>query len=353
MYNLDFPIFGVSQEEKEARLLKAANELTEFHYKNCPEYKQIINVIYDGPTESKALSELPYLHVGLFKKHELYSVPKCNIIKTMYSSGTTGQAQSKIFIDSETATIQSKVLIKIVSSVLGNKRMPMIVIDTADILKKKEFTARAAGIVGMMNFGSKPFFALNEDMKLNIDGLKDFLKNNGKSQFFMFGFTYMVWCYFYEQIMDLELDLSNGILIHSGGWKKMLEKKVDNEIFKSSFKAASNLYRIYNFYGMIEQTGGIFLEDDDGLLYPSAVSDIIIRDPITLEDVGIDKEGLIQVISPITHSYPGHSILTEDYGIIRHINYSNKGRKGKGFSVLGRLPKAELRGCSNTFEAAG
>ena len=57
------------------------------------------------------------------------------IYKTMNSSGTLGQGVSKIYLDKENASSQTKVLTKIVSSVLGNKRLPMLIIDSQSIIK--------------------------------------------------------------------------------------------------------------------------------------------------------------------------------------------------------------------------
>ena len=41
------------------------------------------------------------------------------------------------------------------------------------------------------------------------------------------------------------------------------------------------------------------------------------------------------------------NILTEDMGIIHGIDNCKCGKKGKYFTVLGRVPSAELRGCSD------
>ena len=46
-------------------------------------------------------------------------------------------------------------------------------------------------------------------------------------------------------------------------------------------------------------------------------------------------------------SYPGHNLLTEDMGVIRGIDNCKCGIKGKYFSVIGRVPDSELRGCSD------
>ena len=62
--------------------------------------------------------------------------------------------------------------------------------------------------------------------------------------------------------------------------------------------------------------------------------------------------GLVQVVSCLPTSYPGHSLLTEDLGVIRGVDDPRLGMKGRFFEILGRVPQAELRGCSDTFTPA-
>ena len=57
--------------------------------------------------------------------------------------------------------------------------------------------------------------------------------------------------------------------------------------------------------------------------------------------------GLIQIISLLPTSYPGHSIITEDQGAIFGEDDCKCGRSGKYFKVFGRIPKSEIRGCGN------
>jgi hypothetical protein len=189
-------------------------------------------------------------------------------------------------------------------------------------------------------------------MTLDVDAVAGFLASHGDAPFVIFGFTFMVWKYFLIAIESLGLDLRNGILIHSGGWKKLADMAVSAQEFRSRFQRATGLSRIYNFYGMVEQVGSIFLEGEDGYLYAPTFADIIIRDPETWKEAPVGKPGVVQVLSILPLSYPGHSLLTEDLGVIHGIDDSTCGRKGKYFSILGRIPKAELRGCSDTHAAS-
>jgi hypothetical protein len=225
----------------------------------------------------------------------------------------------------------------------------MIMLESATIVRdRRSFGARGAGVLGMSVFGRSHFYALDEHMELDVIGLEAFLARYGGKPFLMFGFTYMVWAYFYQRIASLGLDLSQGILIHSGGWKKLIAQSVTNEEFKHAFQRDTGLRCIYNFYGMAEQIGGIFLEGEDGCLYAPNFADVVIRDPATLAELPTGQIGLVEVLSLLPRSYPGHAILTEDLGVVDRVDGNCHGRMGKAFRILGRLPKAELRGCSDT-----
>ena len=91
---------------------------------------------------------------------------------------------------------------------------------------------------------------------------------------------------------------------------------------------------------MVEQTGSIHMECDEGYLHTSEYSDIIVRDFKNFEVLDNGEEGIIQLISLIPHSYPGHSILTEDTGYIGGEDDCTCGRKGKYFKITGRIKNA-------------
>jgi hypothetical protein len=342
------PQYSLTQPEKESSLTPQLAALTRHHRSHCAPYDRLLSVIYPGSADPDSLAAVPFIPISLFKTHRLASIADADVFKTITSSGTTGQQVSQIVLDAETARRQTIALGRIMTGVLGPERLPMILIESQTILKDRlRFNARAAGVLGMMNFGRRHFYALDDAMNLDLPGLTAFLTEFGSRPFLIFGFTFMVWQYFLLRIAHLGLDLSQGILIHSGGWKKLEEMAVSNPEFRQRFAAATGLTRIYNFYGMAEQVGSVFLEGEDGYLYPPNFGDVIIRNPLTFREQPVGEPGVIQVLSVLPGSYPGHSILTEDLGVIRGIDDSRCGRSGKYFTVLGRVPQAELRGCSD------
>ena len=345
--------YSLAQTAREALMITGLNELTKRHYAGCPEYARILDGAWHGSSGASVLADVPYLPVALFKTQRLKSVPADDIRVTLTSSGTTQQIVSKVLLNSENSSIQQRALTNSLTHILGKQRLPMLVIDTQAVFDDpREMSARGAGVLGLMRYGRNHAFALNRDLSPDFDAVRAFLDKNADKPFFLFGFTYMVWVNFYEQFREAGLDLSNGTLIHSGGWKKMADKSVDNSAFRIALKNAFDLKSVYNFYGMVEQIGSIFLEGPGGLLYPPNFADVIVRDPETWRPAPLGQPGIIQVLSLLPHSYPGHSLLTEDIGVIDRIDLGSDGWMGKGIRVLGRVSRSELRGCSDVLGAA-
>jgi len=344
--------FSLVHGEKAALYLRAFSDLTSHHYEKCLPYRRLLDVLGVRPDRLENVEDVPFIPVRLFKDYELLSVDRSQIVKTMTSSGTTGQRVSKIFLDRETAANQTKVLTKLMSTFLGKKRLPMLVIDTKAVLKDRNlFSARGAGILGFSMLGYDVTYALDETMQLDLDTIQSFLQKHKDEDILLFGFTFMIWEHFYRTLESagIRLALDKGIIIHGGGWKKLIEQAVDNNTFKNSIQKVSGIKKIYNYYGMVEQTGSIFMECEHGQLHSSIFSDVIIRDFKDFSSLGAGQQGLIQLISLLPFSYPGHSILSEDIGELLGEDDCPCGRMGKYFKVHGRIKNAEVRGCSDTY----
>lgn len=334
--------YSLKRDQKQKLLASELVDLDLLHQRSCAIYERII----------KARNNYShYLPVRLFKLMHLKSVPDDKVYKVLTSSGTTSQVVSKITLDAETAKLQTKVLVHIMQSYLGKKRLPMLIIDHPNVIKDRaNFSARGAGILGLSNFGRDHTYALNDDMTLNIEAVQQFFEKHQHQEVLMFGFTFMVWQYFIKQLeqKNIQLPTNNGILIHSGGWKKLQDKAVDNPTFKQQCKKWAGLDRVHNFYGMVEQVGSIFVECEHGFLHAPNFADIKAIDLHEMKEKPLGSEGVICVESIIPKSYPGHRLLTEDLGTIHGVDDCQCGRHGKYFTISGRLKKAELRGCSDT-----
>ena len=134
------------------------------------------------------------------------------------------------------------------------------------------------------------------------------------------------------------------ILVHGGGWKRLADQSVDNPTFKQRLAEQFGIRRVSNYYGMVEQVELIFMEREEGYFHIPAFADVLMRELPSLESA---ESGAVEVLSLLPRSYPGHAILTEDLGTVLGRDDCPCGREGQYIRIHGRIPKAEMRGCSD------
>ena len=342
--------FSMSSSKKNFFFLNYLNNLNLHHYNKSDLYKRYLDKMNFKSNKYSSLVSFPFLPVRLFKEFDFLSIKRKNIFKTINSSGTTSNITSKIYIDKTNALNQIKVLQKIFNSVVGNSRLPMLVIDSKnDNLNRNNFNASAAAISGFSMFANEVVYLLDQNGNIDYENLNNFLNKHSNSKFLVFGFTYNVFINLINKLKKNKLNqknLSGAFLIHGGGWKKIEKQKIKRDTFNKLINKKLNIKNIINYYGLVEQIGSIFFECKCGYFIASNFSEIIIRD----ENFKICKDGesgFVQLISLLPTSYPGHNILTEDVGeIVKNHNCTCYGH-GKRFLIHGRLKDAELRGCSN------
>lgn len=324
--------------------LEVFKSLTKHHFKRCINYKKIVSQIF-GKKKIKATQDVPYISVNVFKNLELKSIKNNQIHKIMLSSGTTGK-NSRIYLDKQNSKDQIEVLNNTFKKFVSNERLPMLIVGQNPLLlKKNSFNAQSAAIIGFSIFSSKIFYLINEHGEIDEKILDDFIKYTSTKNFFIFGFTFNIFNILIKKLKK-KFNFEKGILIHGGGWKKLEDIKISNEKFKYLLNKKFKLKKIINYYGLIEQTGSIFFECKKGYFHTSDYNDILTRDE-NFQILKNKKKGLVQLLSTIPKSYPGHSILTEDIGTIIGEDDCKCGIKGKFFKIYGRVKRSEIRGCSN------
>lgn len=341
--------YSLDKAVKDRQLTLQLKELCRHHMAACPEYAQMMHASGLDLDEVTDYRQIPPLPVGLFKRMRLSSIDDPSY-KVLTSSGTSGQNVSQIILDGDTRTQQQRALAEIGTDFLGDKRLPMLVIDCENTVRDRErFSARTAGIMGFSLFGIHRTFALRSDMSLDADAVCDFLDKYGREPFLIFGFTYIIWEHLINTPDGLS-DMSKGILIHGGGWKKLQDLQISKDEFRSRLKTRFGITRVHDYYGMAEQAGSIFMECEEGHLHCSDYSGVVVRRAADMSVCEHNEQGIIEVLSVLPKSYPGHILLTEDEGVLLGEDDCPCGRKGAYFRVIGRVAHAEIRGCSDTYE---
>ena len=324
----------------------------------CPGYRRFLDK-FGGPIDAwRSPADVPPLPTAMFKHFLLSAIPPEKIVRELHSSSTTGQRPSRIVIDKTTAFRQSRALVSILKEHIGNRRRPFLVLDCADSVGQGDsLSARGAAIRGVGNFASKTVFALDRtpsgELLPDWERIADFFADHGAGPVLLFGFTFIVWTHFILEAerRGLSFIAPEAVLMHSGGWKKLSAQAVSKEAFTQRTAAVlgANAENVLDFYGMVEQVGTVFVDCPAGNKHAPAFADVILRRPLSLQPVDVAQSGIIEVLSALPTSYPGHALITEDQGVLLGIDDCPCGRKGNYFRFTNRIERAEVRGCGDTF----
>lgn len=329
-------LFTLTQAEKEKILLPLFQDLTSYHKAACPAYRKIVDLAFPEHETAKTLSDLPYLPLSIFKHRRLVSAPEENICLSVQSSGAR---KSQVDLDAATAELAAQMLAATLRTVTGEKKYPLLIVDAPNGPDKEGPIGNrtAATLSVIQSLGQENCtFALKEDMGPDERAMRQFFAEHRTEPFLIFGFTDLIWEKFLPPCEKHSTNLSKAVLLHTGGWRQMGREYIDNETFRNRFRKSTGLSRVVNFYGIAETPGAVFLENADGLFYIPAFADVIIRDPENFKPVENGTPGLIQILSLIPHSFPGHSLLTEDVGIVEAVDTGRDGWNGKAVRFLGR-----------------
>jgi hypothetical protein len=186
---------------------------------------------------------------------------------------------------------------------------------------------------------------------LDRDKLHQFVETRSSSPVLVYGFTYILWKYLVQPSIreNINLGMPNVHILHSGGWKLLQQEAVDKKTFNDGLARVFGCSpdRVIDFYGMVENVGVIYPDCPEGNKHVPAFADVLVRDPLTLQQVSEGGQGIVQVCSVLPTSFPGHLLLTEDLAEMVAHDGCPCGRRGTSFRFVGRVARAEVRGCGN------
>lgn len=303
------------------------------------------------------LATIPGLPVAAFKQHStlLTSVAEDSLTGRLASSATSG-VPSVVAVDRETSRLQVRALAAVLGDIFGAHRRPFLVMD-ADPRTGSAGSARAAATRGFLNLASSVSYGLEERdgrLVVNIEAIAAAFDRarSLNEPIVVFGFTFVLYADVLRPLADRGFRASLPVgshLAHIGGWKRLAEQAVSRETFTNLASEVLGIRTadVVDFYGFTEQMGVTYPDVGNGEHICPIFADILVRDPRTLEVVPDGREGVLQFVTPLPRSYAGISVLTDDVGVITMRDGVAGHRAGTLFRVLGRLRKAEVRGCGD------
>lgn len=345
--------------ESEKAFTEALQEELIFHYENNERYKSFCDRKgFDPHNGILSIGDIPPVAVSVFKElgFNLNSVPKEDLTLALQSSATSG-IPSTVVIDKITAKRQGKAMVKVISEFIGKERKPFLIMDIDPrSASRKLLGARFAAVTGYLKFAGKVGYFLKADENnlsyFDVEGIQTFIKDLHSDQpVVVFGFTYILYQNVLQAILksNIKLHLPKGSkIIHIGGWKKLENEKISKELFNEQLAQCFDICPedVIDIYGFTEQMGLNYPDCGCGCKHASSYVKVLVRDTATRAILPAGKEGMLEFVTPIPHSYPGNVVLTDDIGVLEEAPCCC-GRPGQRFRIIGRLKKAEVRGCGD------
>lgn len=345
--------YFLSPSKKAEFLSRELSELVAHHRAHCPAYARMTDDRFSRGEICK-VDDLPYLPVSLFKEYDLRSTAEGGV--SVRSSATTTGNSSVVFVDKQTRKRQTISASKLWTDYLGPQRRPYLVFDEESTVRgSASMSARGAAILSLAPLATELFFVAKSDgdrLQVDFDALNQAMTKIGEQPFLAYGFTFILY-QLHQELAKAGWQASKihpeSVLMHSGGWKRLVDLAVDKATFNRNVADVWRLPagNVIDFYGTVEQVGMVYPDCAEGNKHVPYWAEVVLRSADTLEPVRPGETGLIQLLSCLPLSAPNHSVLTEDLGELVTEDGCACGRRGRAFRFKGRAPRSEVRGCSD------
>lgn len=331
---------------------KIVSNAFEYHYENCERYRNYCKgygIAPDDIYQSGDITKIPQIPTVLFKNADILSVPRESIVKLCTSSGTHGHF-SKVFRDQRT-------LDNFVFSILGAlKEIYEVNLRDSAILYLGPNIDEAGGvwqanIVSVFQELSEVHTFVKHGEFLARDLYEYITTEISDRKLFLFG-PPITLKYFIEFLKENNLQLNVGsdyIVIMGGGWKKFSGEMIEREPFEELMHQYIGVDRgkIFDTFNQVE-LNTTFFECRNKRKHILPWVKVIVRDPVTLEPLGYEQEGLLSYMDASALSYPCF-IISEDIGVLH--KGCDCGLTSETMEILRRVSKVEAKGCALKIES--
>lgn len=340
---------------REAFLAACRDELTH-HIKNCEKYARIAEKQGFRPDDIKTeadLAKIPVIPTLYLKRNRLFSVPESELAVRAASSGTKGSA-SAVGLDKNSLSLGMRMITrffshhKVASPIPCNYIILSYEPGSTDLGAAK--TAYGASRFAPALHREYCLKAVNGDYELNIGGVQKALLRYAKSPFPVRFVGFPAYMYFLakslkEQNITLELSKRSMVLI-GGGWKQFSGEEVDREEFLALIKETLGIERerVIEFFSAAEHPLA-YVRCRCGHFHIPAYSRVIIRDVNDLSPVENGQAGLLDFVSPLVHSMPITSVLTDDLAVYSE-GPCECGNPAPYFDLIGRAGVSGITTCA-------
>jgi phenylacetate-coenzyme A ligase PaaK-like adenylate-forming protein len=314
-------IFSVNDESFNDQAL----QLFKYQFANNKVYNQWVSALHVNVKEVKRIEDIPFMPVNFFKTHQVIT-GNINSQTIFESSGTTGQANSKHFVNDPAIYIES--FTKGFEIFYGDVKEWCIIGLLPSYLERggSSLVYMADHLIRLSGHPSGGFYL--SDFKKLSSVLQQLEKTGQRT--LLIGVTFAL----LDFAEEYPVQLNHTIIMETGGMKGRRKETIREEVH-DIIKKQLGVTGVHSEYGMTELLSQAY-SYSDGNFKTVPWMKVMVRNEDDPLQVCRHGRGIINVID-LANVHSCSFLATDDIGIIN---------PDDSFKVLGRTDNSDLRGCS-------
>ena len=333
--------------------LDACRENFDHLIAHCEDYKKICDGLNVRSSEDiSAPSDIPVIPTMLMKQHDFRAGPYM-IMAT--SSGTSGKMSHVRFeFGALWSALKMSLRVTRYHGITSLKPCRYIVMGYKPHRSNKTAVAKTAYLTTFLAPALSRKFILKHtsegykpDFESIVKALGKYSRGRVPVRFMGFpSYTFFLFRILEEKGLSFKLPKGSKILL-GGGWKQFYQEAADKETFYKLAKKTLDIdeENIVEFYGAVEHPI-LYTSCPAHHFHVPVYSNIVIRDPVSLEPLETGKTGLVNLISPLCKATPILSVMTDDLGILHDGTECPCGVKSPYLEIIGRVAPDDIKTCA-------
>lgn len=342
--------------------LEAMRDCLGHHIKNNEFFRKYMEEVNFKPEDLQTeadLKKIPVIHANFFKKYEVLSVDRDDIVEHATSSGTTGQ-KSQMFFDKDSFDFGNR-MVENEFRYFGflSDEPTNYILFTYEPAQISKDLGTAKTDIGLLSYApvNQTFFALrfngeghDFDVYGTIKALEEYEEQGLPVR--IFGFPSFL--YFTVRQMKetghrpLRLNTKSMTML-GGGWKGYADKQIQKSELYAMVEEMLGIpaENCRDGYGSTEHSVPYF-ECPNHHFHIPVYSRMLIRDVKTLEPLPYGKAGFANFITPHLMSVPAVSVLMGDMAVLHDPAECGCGIKTPFMEIIGRAGTSKGKSCAIT-----
>jgi len=320
---------------------------------HCEDYRKISRGLgVNSSDDISRVEDIPVIPTMLMKQHEFRSGPYTVMVT---SSGTSGHASHIRFeFGALIAALKMSIKVTRYHGIMTLRPCRYIVMGYKPHRSNKTAVTKTAYLTTFLAPAISRRFILKHtsegykpDFDSIIEALKKYEKKRSPVRFMGFpSYTFFLFRILEERGLSFKLPKGSKIML-GGGWKQFYREAADKETFYRLAKKTLGIdeENIIEFYGAVEHPI-LYTACPAHHFHVPVYSNIVIRDPDTLEPLENGKTGLVNLISPLCKATPILSVMTDDLGILHDGTDCPCGVRSPYLEIIGRVAPDDIKTCA-------